>query len=299
MRFEQLRCLIEIAKTGTITGAAQNLFMTQQAVSVSIRQLEEEIGLPLMVRTKTGVQLTEAGAEASRFAYHLLKEKDDFLSNMRSSQKEVPEQKLIQLKVASNSPVMNVVLPSVFVQMDMKVNKDLLHVSASLPADRIIEHVKQGTRDFGLITMQESRLLKKMEAEQDILQMDVLARDEIVCVKGRNFYKWEQNYISPAEFHARPISLYNLEPINDGETEENYITCSNDVHFQRKLMDSSGVITLMPGLAYQYFFAEKKFASMLMEEVNRPLLHAAVYRKNASPQLLDVIAMIRNELHKK
>ena len=43
MRFEQLRCLQEIAKTGSITSAAKNLFISQQAVSASVKHLEEEM----------------------------------------------------------------------------------------------------------------------------------------------------------------------------------------------------------------------------------------------------------------
>lgn len=40
MRFEQLNCLVEIAETGSITAAAQKLFISQQAVSTSVKQLE-------------------------------------------------------------------------------------------------------------------------------------------------------------------------------------------------------------------------------------------------------------------
>ena len=68
MRFEQLHCLQEIARTGSITSAAKNLFISQQAVSNSVKQLEEELGVQLMIRSATGISLTAEGKEAVEFA---------------------------------------------------------------------------------------------------------------------------------------------------------------------------------------------------------------------------------------
>ena len=41
MRFEQLECLLAVEETGSFVGAAQKLFLTQQAVSMSMKQLEQ------------------------------------------------------------------------------------------------------------------------------------------------------------------------------------------------------------------------------------------------------------------
>ena len=50
MRFEQLECLLAVEETGSFVGAAQRLFLTQQAISMSMKQLEQELGQPLLVR---------------------------------------------------------------------------------------------------------------------------------------------------------------------------------------------------------------------------------------------------------
>lgn len=52
MRFEQLKCLAEVARTGSISGAAQQLYLTQQAASLNIKQLEQELGADLLIRPK-------------------------------------------------------------------------------------------------------------------------------------------------------------------------------------------------------------------------------------------------------
>lgn len=62
MRLEQLRYLIEVANSKSINKAAQNLYITQPALSIAINSLEEELNYPLLIRTKKGVVLTEDGA---------------------------------------------------------------------------------------------------------------------------------------------------------------------------------------------------------------------------------------------
>ncbi len=61
MSLDAYRIFHEAARTGSITRAAGNLFLSQPAVSKSIRQLEERLGIPLFVRLPKGVELTAEG----------------------------------------------------------------------------------------------------------------------------------------------------------------------------------------------------------------------------------------------
>jgi len=58
----QLRAFVAVAEELNFTRAAERLFLGQQAVSKSIRQLERELGVPLLERTTREVRLTPAGA---------------------------------------------------------------------------------------------------------------------------------------------------------------------------------------------------------------------------------------------
>lgn len=58
MRFEQLTHLLFAVRYGTVTRAAEELFVTQSALSQSIARLEEELGVQLLIRTKQGVEPT-------------------------------------------------------------------------------------------------------------------------------------------------------------------------------------------------------------------------------------------------
>ncbi|MDQ0304857.1 LysR family transcriptional regulator [Ancylobacter polymorphus] len=61
MRFRQLECYFHVCAHGSITQAANALNIAQTALGIQIRQLEDEMGVSLLMRTSRGVQPTEAG----------------------------------------------------------------------------------------------------------------------------------------------------------------------------------------------------------------------------------------------
>ncbi|HXZ49824.1 MAG TPA: LysR family transcriptional regulator [Usitatibacter sp.] len=64
----QLEIFATVARTRSLTRAAEEVHLTQPAVSMQLKQLEEAVGLPLTEPAGRGIQLTEAGRE---FAEHV------------------------------------------------------------------------------------------------------------------------------------------------------------------------------------------------------------------------------------
>jgi LysR family transcriptional regulator, low CO2-responsive transcriptional regulator len=63
LTFKQLRTVNAIAQLGTVTAAAQRLNLSVSAVSITLKQLEEDMGIKLFNRTDQGFKPTEAGHE--------------------------------------------------------------------------------------------------------------------------------------------------------------------------------------------------------------------------------------------
>lgn len=61
MQLNQFRFLIAVDKYGSISRAAQTLYISQSTISISLIRLEEELGVVLLNRGKRGVTLTEEG----------------------------------------------------------------------------------------------------------------------------------------------------------------------------------------------------------------------------------------------
>ena len=61
MELDQLRYFLQVAERGNFTRAAEDLIISQPALSRSIQKLEEELGQPVFERKTRSVSLTEAG----------------------------------------------------------------------------------------------------------------------------------------------------------------------------------------------------------------------------------------------
>lgn len=86
----QLRAFIAVADAESFTGAADHLNLTQSAVSMLIRQLEEDLRVPLFVRSGRGAHLTEFGTHIRPTAMRVLSDVQnisDAAADLRSLQR--------------------------------------------------------------------------------------------------------------------------------------------------------------------------------------------------------------------
>ena len=74
MKYQQLRIFLAVAEQRSIRAAARTLGLTQPAVTKTIRELESEFGLALVVRDVSGVTLTEYGLTFREHAQLLVNE---------------------------------------------------------------------------------------------------------------------------------------------------------------------------------------------------------------------------------
>ena len=90
MNINQLKYVLEVARSSSMREASTKLYVSQPALSASIHDLEEEIGILIFERTNKGISLTDEGREFLSYAkkavgqYEILKER--YLS--RDSDKE-------------------------------------------------------------------------------------------------------------------------------------------------------------------------------------------------------------------
>jgi len=83
--FRQLRAFILIAETSSFTRTAEQLHLSQPALSYSIRKLEETMGLQLLARNTRSVELTPAGEHFLPQARRMLRDMDDAVRDARDT----------------------------------------------------------------------------------------------------------------------------------------------------------------------------------------------------------------------
>lgn len=86
LTLRQLQCFSAVAQNLSFTRAAEQLHLTQPAVSMQVRQLEQQTGISLTEQIGKQIHLTEAGEEVFRYARSILQqvdEMDDVLNKLK------------------------------------------------------------------------------------------------------------------------------------------------------------------------------------------------------------------------
>nr|WP_246233171.1 LysR family transcriptional regulator [Nakamurella aerolata] len=146
-----LETLQAVARLESLSAAAAELGITQQAVSARLKALEARVGVPLLRRGPRGSALTAAGVSVVEWADRLLDTAtavDTALATLRTSRAS-------QLRVAASLTIAEQLLPTWLVRMraDLLLRGEqppevILHAANS---EQVLERVRAGTADLGLI----------------------------------------------------------------------------------------------------------------------------------------------------
>ncbi len=89
MEMYQLRTFAAVARTSSVTRAATELNTTPPSVSTHIRQLEEELDVPLFTRTPKGMAITSQGKQLLEQALKILDQARDMAHLAKTMQKDI------------------------------------------------------------------------------------------------------------------------------------------------------------------------------------------------------------------
>ena len=107
MELRHLRYFVKIAEEKNISRASEHLHVSQPAVSRQLKDLEEELGLPLFNREPKGLTLTEAGKIALKQSRKILLQSNTLIESIKTLAKQ---SKRYSLKIGYLPSVLNNVL---------------------------------------------------------------------------------------------------------------------------------------------------------------------------------------------
>src|SRR5881392_3249812 len=137
MEIRQLKAFLAIAEAKTFTAGARRVNVTQAAISMQIRQLEDEVGLPLFTRTPRRVILTEAGEHLLERARSILREHDAALAELA----ELGGVEHGRLRIGSSSSAFATnQLPQILTELKKKYTKAEISVSAAT-SQRLVDKI--------------------------------------------------------------------------------------------------------------------------------------------------------------
>lgn len=162
-----IRTFLEIITAGSFIEAAGRVNVTQSAVSLRVKRLEEELGQSLFTRSKSGIELTPAGEQFERFARSLLKVWEE-----AKYQIAVPEEYTDILSIGCQHSLWPK-LGGRWLRLLEKQLPDIAFKAEVGMPERLMRLMVQGTTDIGIMYTPQAR---------PGLRVEEIVKEELVLV---------------------------------------------------------------------------------------------------------------------
>ena len=193
MNLELYRAFYFVAKNESISKASEQMYITQPAVSRSIKQLEAELGCALFARTPRGVKLTQEGDMLFRYIEQVF----NFISVAEKKINDIKNLMLGEIRIGVSDTICKHYLIAYLKNFNIMHPEIKIHVVCpTTPA--IISKLKSGQIDFGIINM---------PYEDDQLNFKSITQIQDCFVAGEKYRELSKAAQPLSEIVKNPILL--------------------------------------------------------------------------------------------
>ncbi|MEM6883446.1 MAG: LysR family transcriptional regulator [Verrucomicrobiota bacterium] len=161
MELRHLRYFVMTAQAGSVNRASERLFVSQPAVSRQIKDLEDELGMPLFIREPTGLSLTPAGETALVHARDILMKAEGLQTALKTFSENNARH---SLKVGYLPTALPGFLATGMRRFKQQVSGVELQITEMSPVEQE-EALRDGKIDLGLIGDPEDHLRREFQVE--------------------------------------------------------------------------------------------------------------------------------------
>lgn len=199
MDTELARTFLAISSTGSFVRAAEQLHITQTAVTARIKLLESQLGRSLFVRNKAGARLTPAGQEFSKYASSLVQ-----IWERARQQIALPEGRRAIVSVGGELSLWNPLLLNWLICMRKQSPDIAIRSQVDIP-DRLLDKVQTGILDMALIYEPQKRpgITNELLLEEKLIAVSTERNCTEVGNAGYVYIDWGPQFSSHHD-HAFP-----------------------------------------------------------------------------------------------
>lgn len=135
----QLQSFLAVAREGSVSGAAEKLYVTQPSISAAVSSLSRELGVELTERVGRGIGLTAAGEAFRPYAADVL----GLVEQGRQAAREAADFSMRSLRLVAVATAAEYVVPSIlraFHQQYPEINLSLEVANRASVFERVLEH---------------------------------------------------------------------------------------------------------------------------------------------------------------
>jgi len=234
MTILQCKYVTEIARTGSFSEAAKQLFVAQSSLSVSIKSLEQELNIQIFERSGNGVYLTDEGAEFIKYAKQICENNDFVLERYNSKQ--------IQQKLYIATQHYDFIA-DIFGKMLNETQMQSYRFSIrEIETYNVIREVETAHSDIGIIAIKGS----DYEIMKRYLGRRKLSFTSVLRVSPHVFLRKTHPLASKEQLTYSELKEYPYVSYEQGEHNSSYFTEElMDVSYMDKHIEISDRATLM------------------------------------------------------
>lgn len=185
MELHQLRCFLAVAEEGGFNRASSRLRMTQPAISYQIKQLEQELGVPLFHRRPRGITPTDAG----RVLFHHAREVFEMIRRTHHALERLSNGVVGEVRIGTVNSIGMYLLPEVLKEMRKKypeARPTILYRNSS----EIMEALASNQVDMAILAN---------TAPDRRFRQETILEERVSLVCGRSHPFFERTEVRPSE----------------------------------------------------------------------------------------------------
>lgn len=245
MELWQLKTFRAVAENLNFTKASEQLFLTQSAVSHQIKALEEDFGVPLFIRGKRGVILTDAGKTALEYAIKILDQAEEMREIVAGREKAIAG----RVRVAAATQALVYLFAPLFEDFMDAFEAVELIFRTTVSTEQTVEDILNGVADVGFASL---------AVYSPNLEVTELFQDELVLVVGKKHKLARRDEISIRQLERERWILFergsSIRRATDDffkrkKIEPETALESNDVYFIKIMIEHGLGVSLLPSWA--------------------------------------------------
>lgn len=277
MEMSQLRAFRVVAETLNFTRAAERLHLTQAAISHQIKALETELGEPLFIRLKRGVQLSPAGIIALEYAERILDDAEALREEVSGAERAL----VGRVRAAAATQAFVHLFAAPF-ESFMRANPQIeLSFRTTVSTEQTLADVLGGATDVGFGSLPDY---------SPVLQATELFEDELVLVVGRQHRLAQHDgdgatatVVAVQEIERERLIMFERGTSIRRTTEEFFKRAgicpalaleSNDTYFMKRMIEHGLGISLLPSWAVR---AEVEAGTLAQLEIKGHSLRRTIH----------------------
>lgn len=210
MRMEDLRYLIQVAESGSISQAAETCYITQQGLSRIISSLEKELGVALFHRSSNHIRLTDMGEIVVARARELDALYQRMLNDISRDSVQQGGRPPVDYHIYTTQLISSTLLSRVLSALNLRYPGIHLNIVELTPPE-IADDAEFTENSVGIISMSTFHEAASLRLQSGELKFDHYFQDDLMLGVAEHSPLASREVISAAELATIPLALCHTE----------------------------------------------------------------------------------------